>query len=74
MLVLAVLVASTQPVAGLVVRPVAPRVEAQATVRILQSVSLRVGDSKTLEGKRLRSTWVRTAAGQLVPAKLAEFE
>jgi hypothetical protein len=74
MLLLSAILASTQPVPAEQARPIAPRVQAQASVRIMRSASLRVGDPQTLEGKPLRSTWVRNGAGELVPARLAEFE
>ena len=74
MLLLAAVLASTQPLPTRETEAVAPRVRAEARVRIMRSASLRVGDAQTLEGKPLRSTWIRAVNGALVPAKLAEFE
>ncbi len=74
MLLAAALAASAQSLSAQETRAAAPRVHAQATVRIMRSASLRVGDAQTLEGKPLRSTTVRNADGELVPARLAEFE
>ena len=74
MLLFAALIASTHTLSAPQTGPVAPRVQAQATVRIMRPASLRIGGSHTLEGKPLRSTQIRTAEGELVPARLAEFE
>jgi hypothetical protein len=74
MLLLAALIATTQTPSAPEAGPAAPRVQVQATVRIMRPASLRVGDSQTLEGKPLRSTRIRTAEGEIVPARLAEFE
>lgn len=74
MLLLAAFFLSTQSAPQPETRAAAPPVQAQAMVRIMRPASLRVGDNETLEGKALRSTWIRSADGELVPAKLAEFE
>jgi len=54
-------------------RPVAPVVQARATVRILSGVTLRLGRASKIEGQRLRVTEVLTAHG-IQPARLVEFE
>ena len=74
MLLLAALIANTQTTPAPEARPVAPLVQAQVMVRIMRPTSLRIGDTHTLEGKPLRSTRIRSANGELVPARLAEFE
>ena len=51
-----------------------PERQARATARIVRPASLRVGDSKTLEGVPLRRTVLRQADGVQVPAMLAEFQ
>jgi hypothetical protein len=73
MLLLAALIASSQTPSVPQTRT-ATQVEAQTMVRIMRPASLRVGDAQTLEGKPLRSTLIRSANGELVPARLAEFE
>lgn len=67
MLFLIAFLATAEPVAR-------PERQASAMVRITRAASLRVGDTKTLEGKPLRATKLREANGKIVPAKLAEFE
>lgn len=67
MLILATLLAAAEA-------PPAPVRQASATVRITRAASLRVGHSKTLEGKPLRVTKLLDTNGNLVPAHLAEFE
>ena len=75
MLLLSILLgASAQTASAEPAQPYAPRIQATASVRILRPASLRVGHSRTLEGKPLRETLVRSSEGTLVPARLAEFE
>ena len=74
MLLLAALIASAQPGPANDAQAPQAHAQAQAMVRIMRSASLRVGDGQTLEGKPLHSTWIRNVDGELVPAKLAEFE
>ena len=54
-------------------RPVAPVVQARATVRIVSGVTLRLGHASPAEGQRLRFTHVSTING-VQPARLVEFE
>lgn len=67
MLFVIALLATAEPAA-------APQRPATATVRITRAASLRVGHTKTLEGKPLRATKLRETNGNIVPAYLAEFE
>ena len=54
-------------------RPVAPVVQARATVRILSGATLRLGRASAIEGQSLRMTRVLTRDG-VQPARLVEFE
>ena len=53
--------------------PVAPVVQARATVRIIPSATLWLGHPNRIPGQRLRTTQVTTPHG-IRPARLVEFE
>jgi hypothetical protein len=44
------------------------------TIRIVNSVRLRVGAERSEEGRPLRMISLRGESGSLVPAKVVEFE
>jgi hypothetical protein len=54
--------------------PVSPERQAQATVAILSSASLRFSEIERQHPKMLRETRVRAADGSVQNVKLVEFE
>ncbi|WP_309662345.1 hypothetical protein [Sphingomonas sp.] len=54
--------------------PVSPGRQAQATVTILASASLRFSDIARDHPKKLRETLIRAADGSVQTVKLVEFE
>jgi hypothetical protein len=48
--------------------------QAQAMIRVVTSVKLRVGAEQSEQGHPLRSVTIPADDGQRVPAKLVEFE
>ncbi|QIK78718.1 hypothetical protein G7077_07235 [Sphingomonas piscis] len=50
------------------------RVQATATIRIVQAVRFRVGADRSMEGAAVRDGSVRDSDGRRQPAKLVELE
>jgi hypothetical protein len=61
--------ASAPPVEG-----IKYSVQGRVTIRIVNSVRLRVGAERSEEGRPLRMISLRGESGSLVPAKVVEFE
>jgi len=54
--------------------PVAAVARAQVSIRVLNSVRLRVGADTSEDGRPVRSAMIRDTDGSRLPAKLVEFE